>query len=385
MGRGGDATRGTILWVASGDETGGVGRSLLAVSAALKGEALTVRVASLSPGRLVDLADRHGVETTVGSPSQVSLRTSHACPPRVQTPASLILAGPAGWARALQRAVSRSAWTDIRGVHVRSPMLLSVGGALAQSLNVPLVWQVANAPGSDRRLNQLVYRWAVRRWQAKPLANSRYVRDRFRFLGDIPWAYVPIESAFLRAAIVPPPRGPLRFLSMGRASRSKGQSILVSAFENFMGHSGCGELRIVGLRDGEPASDALRRQVAASRWHSAIQLQAYSDDPRAEFEGCHIVVAGQTGQEPFGQVAAQGLALGRPVLAVGRGGPAELVAETGFGWRVASFSRDHVAAGLRTAAGEYGDLATGAREAQRHAREMLDPRHFRRIYRGLIE
>jgi glycosyltransferase involved in cell wall biosynthesis len=375
----------TILWIARGDESGGVGRSLLSVAEVLEEVNLKVRLAALTRGRLVDLASTFGIETVVAAPSPITVAVRNKVPPSLATPASLLLARPFGWPRAVLQATHEAGWRDVRAIHVRSPALLSLGGLVAQQHRVPLIWQIANAPGTERSVNRLVYRWAVRRWRAHPLANSRYVSNRYEFLGDIPWAYVPIEASFHTAALTAPQVDTVRFLSIGRISLQKGQGILVSAFERFLDEGGSGRLRIVGLLDDDASSEDLRRRVATSPRRDSIELVGYTENPLTEFECSHILIAGQVHQEPFGQVAAQGLAMGRPVLAIGRGGPAELVEATGFGWHVHEFEASSIKDGMSRAAQDYERVAAQAIAARRQACTLLHPKRFQKAYCDLLQ
>jgi glycosyltransferase involved in cell wall biosynthesis len=377
--------QGVVLWLAHGCEGGGVARSLLSVREALAPVGLEVRLLTLSAGSLTDLAQRHHVPTSVASSSsRLALKVWERCPNSVLTPASFAFAGLAGLGRAVEDELQRTGWNPVIAVHVRSPVMFPVAAAITRTAEVPLIWQIANAPREDSRLRQALYVWSVRRWQVRPVANSQYVRALYGFLGQLPWAYVPIESTYLTADVAPLPSLPVRFLSMGRVSGSKGQDVLVAAFEQYKRRGGTGRLRVVGLRKGDVASSELRKQVHASPWRDTIELVEYVSDPIGCFEDSHVVLAGNVVRESFGQTTAQGLLLGRPVLAIGGGGPGELVAATGFGWHASRFDRDTISEGLETADREYMAMVARAGSAQAAVRELLDPLDFVHTYQEVL-
>lgn len=371
---------GVVVWLAHGHEGGGVGRSLLSIRQALASSGLDVHLLSLSAGPLTDLAEQHGVPVAIASPSRIVLAAWDRCPDGILTPAAFALSSVSGLGRAVQRRLSQVGWDPIVAVHVRTPALIPVGGRISREAGVPLIWQIANAPSRASRARRTLYRLGLRRWRVKAIANSRYVRDQYAFLGPLPYAYVPIEAAFRTADLDQPSELPLRFLSIGRVSPLKGQRILVAAFEDYKRRDGTGVLRIVGLQSDEASSADLRRQVADSPWRATIELVDYVADPIACYEDSHIVLAGQVVHEPFGQTAAQGLLLGRPVLAIGAGGPAELVASIGFGWHAPSFARRTIAQWLRTAERDYSTMVSRAPSARDTARRLLDPCAFVHTY-----
>ncbi|MEZ4331770.1 MAG: glycosyltransferase family 4 protein [Myxococcota bacterium] len=81
-----------------------------------------------------------------------------------------------------------------------------------------------------------------------------------------------------------------------------------------------------------PESDrAYADRVAALMQRHALadcaEFVGYVPDPRALLERADIVLHASTLPEPFGLVVVEGMALGKPVVASDRGGPAEIVTE----------------------------------------------------------
>jgi glycosyltransferase involved in cell wall biosynthesis len=78
-----------------------------------------------------------------------------------------------------------------------------------------------------------------------------------------------------------------------------------------------------------------------------------------------------TWDEPFGRVAAEALAHGRPVITTGTGGLAEIVDDT-CGW-VTGTGPEAMAAALVGAAGNDEDVARKGKEAARRHDEVFSP------------
>jgi glycosyltransferase involved in cell wall biosynthesis len=387
-GRGADVNR--VAWLSAGDESGGIARSLVAVHEALRSQGDVVALVSIVSGDLVSLARGVGIAAEVCGPrSQLVDGVFTTLSARMTTVGAGVLSLSSRLVSAVAEA-SRRAFDgrDPSVIHVRSPHLVLLGGAVARRLDVPIVWQIPNFIGGRpgrRPVREGFYRSIVARAGARPLANSQAVAAEFSFLGDVPWAYVPLESRYFDRAAHPRPLDELTFLSIGRIHPLKGQLQIVSGFEHYCASGGVGELHIIGLLADDAASDALRARVAASPDRGRIALQPFQEDPVDTFVRASVVISGQTVMEPFGQVAAQAISLGIPVLALGRGGPAELVARTGFGWTAADFTPERIALGLHTAAATVGQMRSNAAEARGFAREAFGPEAFQRVYTALLD
>lgn len=125
------------------------------------------------------------------------------------------------------------------------------------------------------------------------------------------------------------PATPLAFLAAGRWTANKGFGVLIQAW----GAAHPGNLTIVG---GPPPSGAalpVPELVAASPAASTIDLVSEVDSINPLIGSSHVVVMPSTWDEPFGLVALEGMAAGRPVVASRVGGLAQFVTEE-VGWLV---------------------------------------------------
>lgn len=371
-----DCSNASVIWLADGSEGGGVGRSLTAMADALEPHGVAPQVICLSNGPLAESARAAGLSVTIVLRPRPAAWMNRAAPRGLRTPVSLIpgLDGGNGIVRNISSSLSRLPIA----VNVRTPALLKLGGRLARELGVPLVWQVANAPGprvEQSRLRQLVYRRAVLGSGARVLANSRYVAHRYRFLGDVPYAYPPLHGALFARPYAPPPSDELRLLSLGRVTPEKGQHIILEAFAGFLSRGGKGSLQIMGLGT-DTYSQFIRR--ATARLHSArsVTLTDFGDDIVTPVEGCSVMIAGHTTAEAFGQSAAQAIALGRPVLAVGSGGPAELVERSAFGWHQREFTVNGLVDAFQRVEGEIRGVESNWSGARCFALREFSPEAF---------
>jgi glycosyltransferase involved in cell wall biosynthesis len=371
-----------IAWLMAGNESGGIAQSLVSIEQAMSQRGHVVGAVSLLEGNIVDLATHSGIPVAVAITHRKPLTRAltGGLHPRLVTFVTGMMAGSPSLRADLIRAVQRVfGGHRPTAVNVRSPRLMLLAGAVASQLGIPLTWHIPNFIGgrSDQRpIREYFYRWTVQRSGARPLANSQSIAEEFSFLGEVPWAYVPLEERYFDLA---GPRVGLShpvFLSIGRIAPLKGQMEIVAGFEKYCSEGGSGTLRIVGLRSGDPASEALRSRVYMSKHRERIVLVPYRPDPIPEFTSASIVLSGQTVMEPFGQVAAQALALGIPVLALGRGGPAEMVGRTEYGWHVSSFEAGRIAAGMQRAADELVSVRIRSSYVRSFARDAFGGEEF---------
>lgn len=122
-----------------------------------------------------------------------------------------------------------------------------------------------------------------------------------------------------------------RVVVLGRVNPWKGQQFVLDALTT-LGHSIPIHLRIVG--DVYPGYESLLeklRETAAS-CRQAVEIEGFTDDPTAHFEWADFVLVPSIQPEPFGRVAIESFAMGRPVIAAAAGGLREIVVEgvTGF-------------------------------------------------------
>jgi glycosyltransferase involved in cell wall biosynthesis len=132
------------------------------------------------------------------------------------------------------------------------------------------------------------------------------------------------------------PRGSRLAIGLiGRINRWKGHGLLLDAIEKL--HSrGLRDFSVVFMGSpplGQEAYEiALRQRIAQSPMQDRILIQGFSNDVWPAYKALDIVCVPSTEPEPFGLVAVEAMAMGKPVLAARFGGLTEIVVdgETGL-------------------------------------------------------
>ena len=115
---------------------------------------------------------------------------------------------------------------------------------------------------------------------------------------------------------------------VGRINRWKGQHLFLNAAEILLeqGVKGVVFCIIGGPPQGQAYfRDELQAAVAESPAKACIHLLDYKEKIRVVWDSCDIAVVPSTEPEPFGMVALEAMASGKPVVAARHGGLAEIV------------------------------------------------------------
>lgn len=151
------------------------------------------------------------------------------------------------------------------------------------------------------------------------------------------------------------------FVFVGKFARHKGIDLLLDAW----GRVGAPGARLCFVGDG-PEADRVRVAAAADpRITWTGQLSA--DEVVATVGAARAVVVPSVWDEPFGRVAAEAMALGRPVITTGRGALAEVVGPDA-GWITGTDPAALARALDEAAASPAAVAARGAAGRDRHAR-----------------
>ena len=121
----------------------------------------------------------------------------------------------------------------------------------------------------------------------------------------------------------------------GRLTRWKGQLILIDALAKLSRENALGNLRAVLIGDAQGRKkyrDELCSAIENHGFGERVVLAKHIHDMPAAYLASDIVVSASTDPEAFGRVAAEGAAMGRPVVATDHGGARETVLpnESGF-------------------------------------------------------
>ncbi|MFE1308914.1 glycosyltransferase family 4 protein [Streptomyces sp. NPDC058755] len=157
-------------------------------------------------------------------------------------------------------------------------------------------------------------------------ATQRYVRSRLPGVGSRASL---VYNGFDMAATLPPPPSfgrRRRLLLVGRLSPRKGQDVAIEALSLLVQRGHDVVLELVGdTFDGYQWYEAgLRRQAASLGLADRVEFTGYRTDTSSAYAKADVILVPST-LESFGNVAVEGLAAGRPVLATAVGGLPEIV------------------------------------------------------------
>lgn len=315
-----------VLVVHSSAELYGSDRSLLDLVRGRPGD-LAMTVVLPEEGPLVQALADCGARVVVGEVCKIQRG--------MLSPGGLWRTGLAAW----------RAWRFLRGLHhearfdlVYSNSVAILGGALAaRACGLPHVWHVREILAGSRGLT-LCFRWLVRRLSRRVVCNSEQTRAWIAGPGPADGRYATVWNGFDPAATgsdgtdvrreLGMGPGELLVVMVGRVNAWKGQGLLVDAFAKAVRRSRAPmRLVLVGsaFAGQEHFERELRQVVRDSGCADRIQLLPFRSDIEPVWAAADIAVVPSTEPEPFGRVAIEAMAHGKPVLAAAHGGLVEIV------------------------------------------------------------
>ena len=133
-----------------------------------------------------------------------------------------------------------------------------------------------------------------------------------------------------------------------RATSWKGHEILIQALAQLSDKDAI--LMLLGIEDGPPAyAEKLRTMAVRYGLGGCVRIGAGSRDMPAALMLADVVAMPSIKPEPFGRVAIEALAMGRPVVAFRHGGAVESIDEGRTGWLADPLSVNSLAEALQTA------------------------------------
>jgi glycosyltransferase involved in cell wall biosynthesis len=114
----------------------------------------------------------------------------------------------------------------------------------------------------------------------------------------------------------------------GRINRWKGQDVLVATASELyrQGEQNCRYLIVGSPPNGqEHFRTNLLKQIDTSPARETIRLLDFTDEIATVWASCDIAVVPSTEPEPFGLVALEAMAAGKPVIAANHGGLPEII------------------------------------------------------------
>lgn len=117
----------------------------------------------------------------------------------------------------------------------------------------------------------------------------------------------------------------------GRLSRLKGQLVLIDAIARL----GRADVQCLFIGEGDAGyRREMEQRIARLRLGGICRIIEHCADMPAAYMLADVVVSASTRPEGFGRTIAEGLAMGRPVIATAHGGAREIVVPGDTGWLV---------------------------------------------------
>ena len=221
-------------------------------------------------------------------------------------------------------------------VHTNSLKAALYGGVAGRLAGVPVVWHVRDRIAADYlgpRATTIVQA-AARRLPTAVIANSRSTLAAIGVDGwVIPSPIPPVASAPLKSD------GPFTVGMVGRIARWKGQHVFIEAFARAF-PDGPERALIIGAPlfgdDDRAYEEEIRALAEELGLDGRLTFTGFVEDVERRLAGLDVLVHASVVPEPFGQVVAQGLAAGVPVVAADTGGPAEMIEDGVNGFLVSA-------------------------------------------------
>jgi glycosyltransferase involved in cell wall biosynthesis len=204
-------------------------------------------------------------------------------------------------------------------VHTNSLKSALYGGVAGRLAGVPVVWHVRDrvAPDYLGAETTRIVRAAARRLPSTVIANSQATLSALGVDGDV------IPSPVVAAPCAPGARPEFTAGVVGRIARWKGQDVFLDAFARAF-PEGPERAAVVGAplfgRDERRYEDELRLRARKLGLGDRVEFTGFVDDVQGLLPRLEMLVHCSTLPEPFGQVVAEGMAAGVPVVASRGGG-----------------------------------------------------------------
>ncbi len=215
-------------------------------------------------------------------------------------------------------------------------MAVLAGALLARRAKLPHVWHVREIVANSR-LMTWGFRGLALALASRLVCNSGETRAWIAGPGlrgrcEVVWNGVdspaPVDLREQERRTLGYDERDLVFCFVGRLNAWKGQLLAVEAFERLNArHPGRHRLLIVGAAfAGQEHFEAeLEARLAASPCRDAMRRLPFRDDIDSIWQASDVVLVPSLEPEPFGRVAIEAMAHGRPVIAAAHGGLVEIV------------------------------------------------------------
>ncbi len=171
----------------------------------------------------------------------------------------------------------------------------------------------------------------------------------------------------------------MNVLMLGRFNAWKGQALLVDAVGRMSAeHRRRIRVRLVGdAFQGQRAHlDAVEQAVTRKGLEGRVSIEPFVDDPSGPYAWSDLVVVPSTRPEPFGMVAIEAMAWGRPVIGAAHGGLTEIVRHGRTGALFSPGDPAELAVALARYRDDATELSTHGLAAHERFRSCFDERTY---------
>lgn len=228
---------------------------------------------------------------------------------------------------------------DVDVVHTTTLKADLIGVPAARLARRPLVWHLHDRISPDYLPIPLVHlmRWVSATAPQRVITNSRATAATVPGARGLVVAHPGLAPEQIADAPRQRPSRPVVGI-VGRISPTKGQLEFVRAAARIAGRHPDVTFRIIGspMFGHEEHEGKVRREVKRLGLTDRVEFAGFSDDPGLEFDAMTLAVHASPVPEPYGQVVAEAMARGVPVIATNAGGVPEIVREgpDPVGWLV---------------------------------------------------
>jgi glycosyltransferase involved in cell wall biosynthesis len=309
---------------------------------------------------------------------------------RLRRPGSgtLRLADPGAWMAGL--AAVRHLARRLRAVgalllHANSLRACLLGGMAARLAGLPCVWQVHSivAPPVVSAGSAALFRTLAGLLPSRVVCNSEATAAALGLpSGRVRVVPVGVDASRFVPAVAVAQREP-RVGMVARLAPLKGQHVFLEAARRIAAARPGVEFVIAGeaLFGEERYARSLRDQAAGAR----VRFLGFVEDVPALLRDLDVVVHASVQPEGMGQAVVEAMLAGRPIVATGLGGTAELI-EDGVTGRVVSAGDPRALADAVSALlADPSSAAEMARRARDQARERFDLNHYAREMESIYE
>lgn len=218
-------------------------------------------------------------------------------------------------------------FSTYRTVYVNTVVMFSalVAACFYRFSSRRIICHVREIPG---RRQLLVFRLLLRLSGVELIYNSEATRKAFGLVGQVIYNGVRPAEQLSSAGHSMTVDDPLRLLLIGRINQWKGQDFFVEALGALSSEQAQRmSVRIVGspFEGYEYLLDTLKARISVLGLDATIEVVPFCSDPSPHYQWADYVVVPSTQPEPFGRVAIEAFAFGKPVIAAAHGGLLEIV------------------------------------------------------------